>query len=146
LPTTGSADIATTAIPTYSTSTEIVAEAISRCSPRRPTCSSPDSPDADSRPVNTTVATPNANSASPQVGVSPRSIESVISPASKNTSKPSTTTITCSTTSTITSAEIRCTRVRANPRIERHATHARIASATTFSSVPRPSGDQNAAR
>src|SRR4051794_39081114 len=88
---------------------------MSRLSPRRPTRSSPDRPEADSRPVNTTVATPTAKNASPHVGVEPRWIVSVMTSTSKNTTAPRTTTITWSTMSSITSAEIRCTRVRAKP-------------------------------
>ena len=51
----------------------IVADAltISRFSPARPTATSPARPDADSRPVNTTTATPAAKITSSHCGVVP---------------------------------------------------------------------------
>ena len=96
--------------------------------------------------MNTTVATPAAKKTSSQAGESPRSMSRVSTSKSKNSARPTTTMISCRTTSTTTIAAIRWTRERAKPRIDRHATHAMIPAAAIDSSAPRPSGAQNAAR
>ncbi len=93
-----------------------------RLSPRRPTATSPDSPDADSRPVKATVATPRAKTVFPHVGVSPRWMVSVIVSRWKKAKSPRTITSTCSPMSAITSAAMRFTRVLENPRTLRIAT------------------------
>ena len=102
----------------------IVADAlrISRFSPARPTATSPASPDADSSPVNTTTATPAAKITSSHCGVSPRWIGSISAWRSKNWISPSTISTICRAMSASTSAVIRFTRVRENPRMLRTTT------------------------
>ena len=102
--------------------TMIAAAPTSRLSPRRPTATSPDSPDADSRPVKLTVATPSAKTVSPHVGVSPKWMVSVIVSRWKKAKSPRTMISAWSPRSAMTSAAIRFTRVLEKPRTLRTAT------------------------
>ena len=77
----------------------------SRRSPRRPTATSPASPEADSRPVSATVVSVSANANPAQVGVDPRSIGSSQRSVWNTRMKPSTISAACSTRSiTVTTA------------------------------------------
>ena len=102
--------------------TMIAAAPTRRLSPRRPTATSPDSPDADSSPVKLTVATPSANTVSPHVGVSPRWMVSVIVSRWKKAKSPRTMTSAWRPRSATTRAAIRFTRVLEKPRMLRIAT------------------------
>ncbi len=89
---------------------------------RRETSTSPASPAADSRPVETTVAMPRATMRSSHVGVVPRSIELVSASASNSSAMPSTMMSSWIPTSATTSSRIREERVVENPRMLRAAT------------------------
>jgi hypothetical protein len=80
--TTGTAQSATTVRPIIDASTVPVATITTRRSLRRPTTSSPASPDAASSPVSATVATTAAKIRLSHCGASPSSIEFTISPGS----------------------------------------------------------------
>ena len=105
------------------TSTETVAEAISRFRPRRLTRTSPARPEADSRLVKATAETVSANSMSSQRGEVPMSIVAVSASMSTTRKAPSTITSSCSTTSASTSTEMRSiARLAFAPRMLRTAT------------------------
>ena len=94
----------------------------SRLSPRRPTATSPASPDADSRPVNATVPAVRAKMKSFHVGAVPRSIDAVSWSMFSAAMRPTTTMSSCSARSAVTSAAIRFQRVTEKPMMLRVAT------------------------
>ena len=94
----------------------------SRFSPDRPTPTSPESPDADSSPVETTVAMPSATIRFWSVGLVPSSIEETSVPGSSRKIKPRPISASCKTMSATTRIAIRLERVLEKPRIFRTAT------------------------
>jgi hypothetical protein len=118
----GSTDTAASAMPVYASSTTAAALDTRRFSPRRPTATSPASPDADSRPVNATVPTVSAKMKSFHVGVVPRSIDAVSASRLSATTRPTAMMTNCRAMSAVTSAAIRFQRDTAKPMTLRTAT------------------------
>ena len=115
-------------------------------SPRRPTRTSPASPDAASMPISAPVARTVANAVSCQVGWCPRSTVSKTDPKSKNWAYTATD---AATRTTMPASERRRTvrrRRRDSPRTFAPTTNSTAAAEISTSSTPPCSSPQNADR
>ena len=146
VPCIGNAVTATTAMPTYATSTSTVPLATSRRSALREARTSPARPDADSTLVNAIVVIVSAKIRPDQVGALPRWIEVLIVCTSKNCTRPSTITSSSSTSAPTTTTPMRSPRRALKPRTLLNTTNAMIASVSTSDSGLLPSGRQKTFR
>ena len=121
-PVCGSAEEATSAIPTYGTTAAISRTPISRRSPRRPIATCPARPDDASMPENATSTSGNANTMSSSEGEPAIEAGSVSTSGWNSSARPNTSTSSWTSRSASTSTAARSNRRGPGPRIAVNAT------------------------